>query len=348
MVTIRDVASRAGVSRSTVSLVLNKSVLVKEETRQHVLAVIRDMGYVPNNNARGLSGKTTNSLGVVIMADKPMNPKECTYGFDQSTGISAFSITNGIMAGLLETDYGVVTERFCASQMSLDLPRIVKASRVDGVFLVGSPIQMQLIENMKKSGVPFVVAGVDQSAQDVDCVFADPGIGTVMEAEYLYQAGYQNICFVNGPKSFHSSYTRLTALSAYIEREQRPFNYEWVLYSKQNHGQAGYQVFKEFWEQGNRPDAILTANGYMALGIMRYLYEKGVHVPEDIGIIAYDDSALCGYAAPGLTSINIRKEMIGERAAQCLTARIKNPGKPIEEISIEPYLVERGSVRHQG
>ena len=77
--TIIDVARAAGVSRSTVSLVLNNSPLVKQETREHVLRIIRELGYVPDNNARGLSRKTTNSLGVIIMAEE--NPQD-GYGFD--------------------------------------------------------------------------------------------------------------------------------------------------------------------------------------------------------------------------------------------------------------------------
>ncbi len=82
--TIIDVARAAGVSRSTVSLVLNYSPLVKQETREHVLRIIRELGYVPDNNARGLSRKTTNSLGVIIMAEE--NPQD-GYGFDQHTGM---------------------------------------------------------------------------------------------------------------------------------------------------------------------------------------------------------------------------------------------------------------------
>ena len=112
MPTIMDVAKRAGVSRSTVSLVINKSPLVKTETRKLVEQVIREINYVPNSNARGLSAKVTNNIGVVFMQDYLPDTPLTSYDNDQHIGLCSFNISNGIMAGLLGTYYGMVTERF--------------------------------------------------------------------------------------------------------------------------------------------------------------------------------------------------------------------------------------------
>ena len=80
---------------------------------------------------------------------------------------------------------------------------------------------------------------------------------------------------------------------------------------------------------------------------MSYLYEIGVRIPEDISIISYEDSSICGYAAPALTSVNIRKEELGKRAAKCLIERIQNPNKEIELTVVHPYMVERDSVKER-
>ena len=344
MVTIRDVARKAGVSRSTVSLVLNNNPLVKDETRRHVLEVIKELNYVPNNNARGLSSKTNNSLGLVVFVDKTRSPDQFSYDFNQSTGMCSYSISNGIMLGLAETDYGVITERFCSVDEPDELPRVVKNRRVDGVFLVGNPYSPKLMKKMQETGIPMVIAGVDSYEDEIDSVYADPGVGTVMELEHLLETGHKKICLVNSPKNYHSSYTRVKAVSEYVGKNGIDFDFEWVIFCKSNRGESGYETFKEFWEAGNRPDGVITANGQIALGVMRYLYENNIRVPEDVSIVAYEDSSLCGYATPGLTVVNIRKEALGEQAAKCLLQRMQNPEKKVEHIVIEPYMVERQSV----
>ncbi|MBR4082601.1 MAG: helix-turn-helix domain-containing protein [Clostridia bacterium] len=126
MATIDDVARRAGVSRSTVSLVINHSPLVKEKTRKLVEDVIAEIHYVPNNNARGLSAQVTNNLGVVFMQDYLPTATQISYDNDQHIGLCSYNIFNGIMAGLAGTDYGVITERFCSIAEPDELPRFVK------------------------------------------------------------------------------------------------------------------------------------------------------------------------------------------------------------------------------
>ena len=101
MATINDVAKRAGVSRSTVSLVINKSPLVKEKTRRLVEQVIAEMNYVPNSNARGLSARVTNNIGVIFMRDFiPEAAEKVSYDNDQHVGLCSFNIMSGIMTGL--------------------------------------------------------------------------------------------------------------------------------------------------------------------------------------------------------------------------------------------------------
>ena len=98
------------------------------------------------------------------------------------------------------------------------------------------------------------------------------------------------------------------------------------------------------WESGARPDGLVTAHEPIALGAMRYLYEQGVRVPEDISITSYETSVLGGYSIPPLTSVNIKKEEMGAIAAKMLLERIENPGAPLQKHIIDPELVIRASV----
>ena len=346
MPTIMDVARKAGVSRSTVSLVINKSPLVKAATRELVEAVIQEINYVPNSNARGLSARVTNNLGVIFMQDY-LPSTQISYDNDQHIGLCSFNISNGIMAGLIGTDYGVITERFCSIAAPDELPRMIREKRVDGLFVVGLPYSEQFIPNLTATGIPFVFVGVGSFAEGVDSIYADPGEGTALAVQELVDTGHRNICMVNCSSFLQSHRWRVDAYRAVLERNGLAYRPEWNISAGHNNGVSSYETFRAFWEAGNRPDAIMAANGQSASGVMRYLYEQGVRIPDDLSIIAYEDSSMCGYATPALTAVNIRKEELGSRAAQCLIEKIQHPDKEREVITLEPFLVRRESVKRR-
>lgn len=345
MATIDDVAKRAGVSKSTVSLVINRSPKVKESTRLLVESVIAQMDYHPNSNARGLSARVTNNLAVIIMQDYPPATTQISYDNDQHVGLCSFNISNGIQAGLIGTDYGIIAERFCSVAEPNALPRVILEKRVDGAFIVGMPYSRQFVENMKKSGIPFVMVGVGSFEEGVDSIYADPEEGTELAVRELLQTGHKRIALMNCPANLNSHDARLSGCLRAARANGYNFNKEWNISSVTNSGKGAYEAFKAFWESGARPDAVACANGQSAAGVLAYLYEQQIRVPEDVSIIVYEDSSLCGYATPALTSVNIRKEDLGYRAAQCLIARIQNPDKRVEINSVRPYLIRRNSVK---
>lgn len=345
MVTINDVARRAGVSRSTVSLVINHSPLVKDATRQLVERVIAEINYVPNSNARGLSARVTRNLGVVFMQDYLPSTTQISYDNDQHVGLASYNLFNGIMAGLTGTDYGVITERFCSVAEPEGLPRMVREKRVDGVFVVGAPYSDCFIENLRQTGLPLVMAGVNSYETNVDSVSANPCVGTALAMDELISTGHRRICLLNCPSLLHSHELRLQGYRQKLEAAGMDFLPEWNIQMAANNGKCAYAAFKAFWEAGNRPDGMVAANGQSAAGALVYLYEIGVRVPDDLSIIAYEDSSICGYAAPALTSVNIRKEEVGRKAAQCMLSRLREPSRPTEHFSIDPFLVRRASVQ---
>jgi len=343
--TIEDVARRAGVSRSTASLVINKSPLVREKTRLLVEKVIEEIHYVPNSNARALSARTTGNLGVIFMQDYLPDSTQISYNNDQHVGLASFNFSNGIMAGLAGTDYGIIMERFCSVNAPDALPRIVNEKRVDGVFIVGLPYSAHFIANLQKTGLPFVLVGIGNQLEGVDSIYAEPGEGTEMAVRELLETGHRRICLLNCPASLPSHHGRLEGCLRAMEAYGIPFDPAWNICSGSNNGQSACEAFRAFWEAGNRPDGIVAANGQSAAGVMAYLYQAGIRVPDAVSIITYEDSSLCGYAAPALTAVNVRKEEIGAQAARCLMERIKHPDKPIEQLPLPPYLVRRDSVQ---
>lgn len=339
MATILDVAKYAGVSKSTVSLVINNSPLVKEETKIKVEEAILKLGYVCNNNARGLRTRETKCLGIIVAIE---SKSEQTYEYNYETGLFSYNITNGIPAGLVGTDYGLLTERYCAAESGGELPTIVKNGRIDGLFLVGGLFEDSFIEELLKRGIPTVAVG--KYYKQIDCIYPDVKKGTCDEVKYLIENGHRKIAFVNCPLTYSASQTRLAGFQEACNSNSAQVDKTWITYCQQNTGAGGYDAIKSLWESGARPDAIATANEPIALGVMRFLYEKGIRIPYDISVSSYEDSVLGGYATPALTTVNIHKEQMGTLAAGMLLRRIEDPTKAVESISIEPELVVRASV----
>lgn len=341
MVTIYDVAQYAGVSKSTVSLVLNNSELVKNATRQKVLDAMRTLNYVPNSNARGLSAKSTYCLGIVIMSeDQPAQ----NYDFTQHTGLCSFNITTGIMSALVNTKYGALIENFCSVAHPGELPQVIKNHRVDGVFIVGSPYDRGMLTKINEAKIPCVLVGVDSFEADIDSVQADPGEGVQIGLRYLVETGHKKILYLNCPTTFHSAYVREKELYRCSAELSVPVDPKYVVNCDKNNGGSAYQKMKECWEEGMRPDAVLAANGYLAMGAMRYLAEQGVKVPNEVSFFGYEDSSISGYCIPPLTTVNIHKEQMGQIAAEYLISRIDKPGTPVRKVVVPANIVERASV----
>ncbi|MBQ7017211.1 MAG: LacI family DNA-binding transcriptional regulator [Firmicutes bacterium] len=342
MATIREVAAVAGVSRSTVSLVLNDSPLVKAETREHVLSVIREMKYVPNNNARSLSNKIMNSLGVIILLEYK---GIASYDFDSNTGLFAEGVLRGIATELADTDYSVDIEYFKWNEDTEELPRLIKNKRVDGACIIGNAYSQTMVDKIKELGIPIVTIEVGCSQMDIDCVFSDPQKGVLISLEHLMEKGHEKICYLNGKPKAISSKIRENAIRLAEQQYGLSFNWDWMVYCERNDGLGGYSAMKEAWESGIRPEVVLTANAEIALGAERYLHEQGQRVPDDISVMGYDDNAISGYAIPALSTINIRKDVMGQKAAELLLKRLDDPDRACEKIEVHPYLVERDSVR---
>jgi LacI family transcriptional regulator/LacI family purine nucleotide synthesis repressor len=337
-ITITDVARKAGVSKSTVSLVMNGNTSIKEQTRERVLKTIQQMGYIPNINARNLITRKNHILGIAMNVE---NFAFSSYDFDSETEIFSYDVSLGIHARLENSGYGILQERFCVTDKNA-LPKFVINRRVDGVFILGSAFYNNLIIKLKKEKMTCVVVG--RYVHEIDSVSPDFIKAAYLSTEYLITTGHKKILFINCPTIFSSNQDRLTGINQAVSHYNYSANPKWIINTQHNTGKGAYEAIKYCWEQGVRPDGIFMANDTLALGVMRFLHEQKVRVPDDVSIIGYEDSILAGYAVPPLTTINISKPKMGENAAQLMLERIRNPRKKFVSLIIEPVLTERSSV----
>lgn len=337
-VTILDVAKEAGVSKSTVSLVINNSDRVKLETQYKVREAIKKLGYRPNYAARELTTNRTNTLGLIFLTS---NVTQKPYAFTSICETLLYDTSNGIYTGLANTQYSLLVERF--SDTGDSIPDLVKNRRLDGVFLIGGLFTTHFIETLQKMKVPFVIIGRQYEGFDsISVNVEDVGyIGT----KHLLQQGHKKIAFINGPTTSCNSHKKVAGIQkALNELDINPSAID-VIYSDSYSGLSGYKALSSLWEQGIRPDAVFGGSDGLTSGATRFLYEHSIRIPDDISVLGYEDSILAEYASPALTVVDAHKETLGKKASEMLINRINKPRAKEMNLTIQPSLIIRDSVR---
>ncbi|MBW7453599.1 LacI family DNA-binding transcriptional regulator [Paenibacillus sepulcri] len=337
-VTILDIAKVAGVSKSTVSLVINESDKVKLETRHKVWQTINDLGYVPNMAARALTTSRTKTLGLIFLtSDETSLP----YAMDSVPETLLYDVTYGINACLRNTDYSLLTERFSVSGHA-KLPDLIKNKRVDGVFLIGGLYDDAFINLVLKQGIHVVIIGRHQ--EGVDSVSVNANKVGYLGAKYLLEQGHKQIAFISGPAHSSISQDKQNGFAAAVAELGISMEQIYFMHSPYT-GLGGYQTLKQLWNDGIKPTAIFGGSDGITAGIILFLYEQGISVPKDISIISYEESLLSTHAPFSLTVIDGHKIQLGEMACMTMINRIKKQNAQEVTLIIEPSFILRNSVR---
>ncbi len=338
-VTIIDVAKRSGVSKTTVSAVLCGKSGIKKETRERVMEAIEELHYVPNFNARNFVRRRTNILGALVLSTDAGRPN---YEFSRGTGIYSKNVVDGIIERLAGTDYGLITEPY--DPMSGKLPQMVRDSRIDGLFVIGSIHKnMELSEIIGDRHIPIVLLGTTDPRYDSLRVDIPCSVYTAVKR--LTDGGHRKIGLVNCSRQFASSAERFSGYEQALTEAGIAVDDRYVVYGDANTGLAGMRAAEELFSRGVTPDGLVCANVSITMGVMRCLYERRMRVPDDISVIGHEDSVVYGYASPAITAVNIRKEEMGSHGADIMLRRIAgDTGDFPVSCKVEPYLVERESV----
>lgn len=340
MVTIKDVAKAAGVSVSTVSLVINDSELVKLETRYKVLQKIEELNYIPNQYARSLVTKRKNVIGLTWMT---YNDSTDWFSFNGHADTYLTEMLPSIEKEVNLSNYSMLLEHYSINNNEKSLPSIMKDEKVDGMLIMGGIINDTVLARIKSSNMPTVLLG--SRHDDFDYVDTDPTLGVYKATKYLLEQGHKDIVFINTVAYSQSSERKLVGFKKAMEENGVQIKEGWVGQSDYS-GQGAYNVMKEMWESGIRPTAILGGYDCIALGALRFLSNEGLRCPEDISVIGYEDNILAEYSNPPLTTIRVFKRKLGLEACKVLFNRIKKPNAKNVKLIIEPELEIRGSVRN--
>lgn len=338
--TLNDVAREAGVSKSTVSLVVNNSPKVKETTRLKVEEAIRKLGYTPNIAAKELTTNKKMAIGIIITNPFEMSNRTT---FDMMDDNYFHDVERGILKAIENEDYGLLIEQFTTNSNNPEkVPNIVKKRRIEGLFVVGGIFDPFFIKSIQEYNIPLVIMGRDY--EGVDCVTTDYEYATYIGIRHLIEMGHKDILYVSGPKITPTSEMKDRGVFKALKEAGIPLRDDFYIESDFT-GLGGYLAVKEAMEKRKiKPTAIFTSVDATAVGAMRYFYEKEMRIPRDISIMSYDDSLLAEYATPPLSSVHINKEQIGQMGAKLLLKRMKDCGLDRMKVTVPVHIIDRESI----
>ncbi|MGL4647840.1 MAG: LacI family DNA-binding transcriptional regulator [Caldilineaceae bacterium] len=326
---IDRIAELAGVSRTTVSRVLNNRPDVNRATRQRVLEVIEQHDFHPNAFAKAISSQKSHNIGLVI-------PYEADYIFLNPFFVE---VLRGISSTIDRAGYSLLVSYTHGEDPVVAYRR----KKVDG-FLILSPSSLHhgLIEAMSNAGTPFVSTSRLADEETMIYVDVDNVAGGRLAAEHLLDLGHRHIAYVGKP-SLTSSQDRLEGVRLALSRHGLDLDPALVLEADGHAERHGHDAVRRLLRQPERPTAIFLANDMMAIGAVQAIEEAGLRVPQDISVVGFDDVPLAQYLSPPLTTVHQPAFEKGARAAHLLLQCLENEECRPQSAVLDVHLVVRRS-----
>jgi len=335
LVTLYDVAHRAGVSIATVSRVLHGQDAVRETTRARVRAAIDELGYVPDGAAQSLARSRKDVIGLVCVEHTGLKPDQ--YDIESMSLLFYDEVMRGVEARIRELSWSLLItflreDENSGATLPQDGPvhsRLTALSgKVDGLLIGEGVVPPAVLARLAKR-VPVVVVAGDTAQRGVDVVSADNWSGAHALVEHLVTVhGRRRLFHVDGPASAPDATARRLAMQAVIAAHPGTvlagsFNGRFTVHSGQDAAERLLTCTRGAGEP--LPEAIVCANDQMAIGMVRTLHAHGVKVPGDVAIVGFDDIFPASLTDPPLTTVHQPMRKIGERACDRLLERIADP-----------------------
>ncbi len=329
MVTMKDVAERAGVSVATVSHVINKTRFVSDPLRQRVERAMEELDYQPDAVARSLRRRETHTIGLIVP--------------DNSNPFFA-EVARGIEDRGFELGYSLI---LCNSDSRLEKELayldVLTSKRVDGIVFIGVTAKSQHVESLVNSGTPVVIVDRKMPSVLADAVLVDNFHGGYEATRHLLDLGHRRIGCITGPSDLTPSADRVAGYRTALE-EFGVGPDDDLLVKGDYYALSGERAVWRFLELDRPPTAIFACNDLMAIAAMKALADNGLRVPQDVAVVGFDDIALASYVNPPLTTVIQPKHEMGTTAMEVLHKRIKGEGvETRQEILLECQLVVRES-----
>ncbi len=333
---LEDIARLAGVSRSTVSRVINNHPNVNSATRQHVLKVIEEQQFKPNHIARALVTRRTQVISLVI-------PQPVSLTFSDPF---LAMVTEHVIQQARKNGYAVMLWVGYSDETSDQYyERILGNSLSDGILVVAAVNNDTLIPRLIAANFPFTVIG-GPITSGINYIDIDNFQGGYEAVAHLIEQGCTRIAMINGPQNMPAANRRLQGYCAAL-KDCSEIDFDEALIIEGNYTEvSGYQGMHKLIQQSI--DGLFTGNDLMALGAMRRIHEHGLNVPDDIKVIGFDDIPVARHTTPTLSTIGQPTAQLGVTATQLLIDLIEGKNTTPHERIFPVELIVRETTTRKG
>ncbi len=329
-ITINVVAEQAGVSKKTVSRVLNNETSVSKATREKVLKVSKELGYRPNPLARGLAGNRSYILGLIY--DNP------NTNYINCNQVGALDICQ-------QHGYHLMIHpcKQRGDEMLSSIDEIFSHSRLDG-FVLTPPFSdfVELLSFLDKKQIPHVRIGATTNFEHSSCVISNDFDAAEETTRYLISLGHRRIGFIHGHPQHNSSKQRFEGYKKAIEDAQLPFDSDLIKQGDYSFA-SGEQCARQLLPMKNKPTAIFASNDYMAAGVMKVASQMYISIPHELSVTGFDNAPISQYLWPSLTTVKQPVEEMAAAATTLLLEQISKSKQVFSKRILDSHLIVRES-----
>lgn len=329
-VTINDVANEAGVSKSTVSKVLNNWSSISPETVARVNDAIKKLHYIPNSRAVSFAKQTTQNI--VYLTNLA---KDAAY-----QNPHMFDIMCGVYHELAAKDYTLTlvdtSEESFPGESAL---KEINRRSADGLIIHGSAITEELAKRLITDNVPHIIIGHPTFDERLCWIDTNHSLAGEYAAAHMSACGYQDVVFIGGRKGDDISNQRLKGFKKGMNNHKLPVLNKRIGYTNATR-QGAYETTIKLLQESPVPDAIVCENTMLALGVVKALQELSLSIPKDVALLAFDRYPYSSIIDPELTVIDINVYDMGIQAGNMMIRKLENPDLLIQSYTTLPVLIQ--------
>ena len=333
-VTIKDVAEAAGVSISTVSKVLNGHYSISEKTAERVRGIMREMNYYPNANAQSFASGSNHT--VVLLANLAPNA-----AFQNP---HMFEIIAGLEEALCKRGYRLILRGTDATSACGIAEEIISRRSADAIAVHVGVMSHPLAAVLTRLQFPHIVLGAPDFDSQVCWIDNSNTYSGTVAASFLLSRGYKRLAFIGGKSYDLGSALRLQGVKQGLSNAGAKLEDQYIWLGESTRAD-GFRMAEGLLSQKKLPDAIICANNYIALGCVDAVNKRGLRIPKDIGVMAFDNFPFSQIIEPPLTVVDINVRDMGAQAAKFLTDIMRHPNTQIQTYITTSDVIVRGSTR---
>lgn len=326
--TIYDIARIAGVSKSTVSRVLNKQTNISPEAREKVQRAIEELNYQPNKLARALTSSGFDAIMVIS-----------TRSAKTTAGNPFFSeVLHAITAKAEEEGFDVILQTSKSTQDDLQkCVSKIKQKMIKGIIMLSSPADESFFSQLDQYDIPVVVIGkVDGQYAHVYSVDTDNYRDSIALTSALINNGHQHIACLHAPLDYHVSIDRVNGYKASLEAHHIPLNAHWIIDGGYTH-ESALESARSLLCRSPLPDAVFATDSIKILSLYRAAAEKNIAIPQQLAVVGYSNETLSFILTPPPGGIDVPTRELGEQSCDLLFKRIAGKASA-QSITVETRI----------